>query len=297
MSVHAGRSAEAADHSPVSTGRLPPRDRVEVLVRGARERFRAADQGQNAAHYPALARVPRDRFGICLVGASGAVVEAGDADVPFTIVSVAKPFVVALVREAIGAEAARAQLGVNATGLAFDSVMAIEINDADRTNPMVNAGAIADLYPRQSALGVTASDPATMAATLADDGANPPTGERVVGAETCRRTLAVMAAAGLYETSGNWLSDVGLPGKSGVGGGIITVAPGKGGLGTVGCDRKQRQRAVGGPLPRRAPRPRHLRLEPVSPSRTYARFAAAGCAAAVAASSAPPIPRAVRKKA
>ena len=71
-----------------------------------------------------------------------------------------------------------------------------------------------------------------MAATLADGGVNPTTGERVVAAATCRRTLAVMATAGLYQTSGDWLYDVGLPGKSGVGGGIITVAPGKGGLGT-----------------------------------------------------------------
>ena len=55
---------------------------------------------------------------------------------------------------------------------------------------------------------------------------------RVVDEETCRRTLAVMTTAGLYETSGDWLYDVGLPGKSGIGGGIVTVAPGKGGLGT-----------------------------------------------------------------
>jgi glutaminase len=71
-----------------------------------------------------------------------------------------------------------------------------------------------------------------MGATLADGGVNPLTGERVVGAETARNTLAVMTTAGLYETSGDWLYDVGLPGKSGIGGGILTVAPGKGGLGT-----------------------------------------------------------------
>ena len=71
-----------------------------------------------------------------------------------------------------------------------------------------------------------------MGATLADGGVNPLTGERVVEAATCRHTLVVMATAGLYETSGDWLYDVGLPGKSGIGGGIVTVAPGKGGLGT-----------------------------------------------------------------
>jgi glutaminase len=47
-----------------------------------------------------------------------------------------------------------------------------------------------------------------------------------------RATTAVMAIAGLYETSGDWLLDVGLPGKSGIGGGIFTVSPGRGGLGT-----------------------------------------------------------------
>ena len=67
---------------------------------------------------------------------------------------------------------------------------------------------------------------------LSDPNLNPVTRERVVSAETCRCTLAVMTTAGLYETSGDWLYEIGLPGKSGIGGGIVTVAPGKGGLGT-----------------------------------------------------------------
>jgi glutaminase len=71
-----------------------------------------------------------------------------------------------------------------------------------------------------------------MGATLAGGGVNPVTRERAVSGEAARHTLAVMAIAGLYETSGDWLYDVGLPGKSGIGGGIVTVAPGKGGLGT-----------------------------------------------------------------
>jgi glutaminase len=91
---------------------------------------------------------------------------------------------------------------------------------------------VTDVYTRQSCLTVTARDLAVMAATLADGGVNPVTRERVVDAGTCRGVLAVMATAGLYETSGDWLFDVGLPGKSGIGGGIITVAPGKAGLGT-----------------------------------------------------------------
>jgi len=89
-----------------------------------------------------------------------------------------------------------------------------------------------DLYTKQSALEVTARDLAIMGATLADGGVNPLTRERVVDAAVCRHVLSVMTTAGLYETSGDWLYDVGLPGKSGIGGGIVTVSPGKCGLGT-----------------------------------------------------------------
>ena len=90
------------------------------------------------------------------------------------------------------------------------------------------AGAV-DLYTKQCALNVSAKDLAVMGATLADGGVNPITKKRVVGAIVCHYALAVMATAGLYETSGDWLFDIGLPGKSGIGGGIVTVSPGKGG--------------------------------------------------------------------
>jgi glutaminase len=88
-----------------------------------------------------------------------------------------------------------------------------------------------ELYTRQCSLNGTAKDLAVMGATLADGGVNPLTRERVVDAESCKFALAVMATAGLYETSGDWLYDVGLPGKSGISGGIVTVSPGKGGFG------------------------------------------------------------------
>jgi glutaminase len=89
-----------------------------------------------------------------------------------------------------------------------------------------------DLYTRQCSLRVSARDLAVMGATLADGGVNPLTGSRVVDPMTCHHALAVMLTAGLYDHSGDWLYDVGLPGKSGIGGGIVTVSPGKGGLGT-----------------------------------------------------------------
>jgi glutaminase len=95
-----------------------------------------------------------------------------------------------------------------------------------------DAATATDLYTRQSCLQVTAVDLAVMAATLAGGGVNPVTRRRVVGPAAARAAVAVMAVAGLYEASGDWLVDVGVPGKSGIGGGIATVSPGKGGLGT-----------------------------------------------------------------
>jgi glutaminase len=81
-------------------------------------------------------------------------------------------------------------------------------------------------------VSVTAIDLAVMGATLADGGLNPVTGQQVTTPETTRAVLAAMTVAGLYEGSGRWLLDVGLPGKSGIGGGIVTVSPGKGALGS-----------------------------------------------------------------
>jgi len=272
---------------------------VKALVSEAYERFKLNSEGRNSDVYPALARVPSQLFGVCVVGTSGSVYEVGDTDHEFSIMSVSKPFVFALVCQRIGAEQARAKLGANATGLPFNSLAAVEQSADGRTNPMVNAGAIAtsslapgetldakwrfihdglcrfagrdlplneevygsasetnhrnqgiarllqsfgriyfdpaqatDLYTKQCSLNVSARDLAVMGATLADGGVNPLTKERVVDATVCHYALAVMTTAGLYETSGDWLYDVGLPGKSGIGGGIVTVSPGKGGLGT-----------------------------------------------------------------
>jgi glutaminase len=81
-----------------------------------------------------------------------------------------------------------------------------------------------DLYTRQSCLRVTARDLAVMAATLASGGVNPLTGVTVVDRLRCRCALVVMATAGLYETTGEWLYTNGLPGKSGIGGGIVMVS-------------------------------------------------------------------------
>jgi glutaminase len=90
-----------------------------------------------------------------------------------------------------------------------------------------------DLYTRQCSIGVNARDLATMAATLATGGKNPVTGKQVMDAAKVPGVLAVMATAGLYDDSGKWLYLTGLPAKSGVGGGIIAVSPGKFGIAVV----------------------------------------------------------------
>jgi glutaminase len=90
-----------------------------------------------------------------------------------------------------------------------------------------------DLYTRQCSIGVNAKDLAMMAAMLASGGKNPVTGKTVVDASKVPGILAVMATAGLYDDSGKWLYATGLPAKSGVGGGLIAVSPGKFGIAVV----------------------------------------------------------------
>jgi glutaminase len=290
---------ERTERPFVSTGHLPREEVVRSLVDEAHRLFKLNADGAVSSVYPALERVRPDLFGIAVANVAGVVYATGDAEAEFAIMSVSKPFVFAVICQAIGAEEARQKLGTNGTGLPFNSMEAVERSPDGRTNPMVNSGAIAatslapgatakdkwtflhdglsafagrelaiiedvyasasatnhrnrdlaslahrrgvlyskpteavDLYTRQCSLGVTAVDLAVMGATLANGGINPHTSTRVVDAEVCHHTLAVMATSGLYETSGDWLWDVGLPGKSGIGGGIVTVSPGKGGLGT-----------------------------------------------------------------
>ena len=283
----------------VSTGALPDPLEVVRLVDEARARFAPVADGALSTVYPALERADPAHFGVCVAGVTGRIAAAGDVGVDFTIMSVAKPFAFALACDVVGPETAGGLIGVNATGLPFNALEAVERARDGRTNPMVNPGAIAtvgllpgegagerwaflhgglsrfagrqlrldeevyssasatnlrnrelvaalvaagaiagdpdvalDLYTRQCCLAVTATDLALMGATLANGGVNPRTGERVVSADACHHALVVMTTAGLYETSGEWLYDVGLPGKSGIGGGVVTVAPGKGALAT-----------------------------------------------------------------
>ena len=282
-----------------ATGALPRWDRVQHLVVEAHARYRDHAAGDVADYIPVLAAVDPALFGVSVAVVDGELHEAGDTGVEFSVQSISKAFVYALVCDELGHEKAFDVIGVNNTGLPFNSVVAIELNDGHPMNPMVNAGALAttalvpgetpedkweavrsglsrfagrelvvdedvyrseaetnhrnraiaqllesygrirvdplevvDVYTRQCSLLVDARDLAVMGATLADGGVNPLTGDRVVSATVCRDLLAVLAATGLYERSGEWLFEIGLPGKSGVAGGLVTVAPGKVGIGT-----------------------------------------------------------------
>lgn len=281
------------------TGDLPAARHTDECLRSAHARYADLPEGIVADYIPALAAADPDQFGLSLVGVDGSSSRVGDSDALFTIQSISKAYVLALASEAIGHEELHRTVGVNNTGLPFNSVIALELNEGDPMNPMVNAGAIAttalvagqsaddkwstihrgleafagrrldvdeevfrsesatnhrnrgiasllesygrlrvdspgivDAYTRQCSVLVTATDLAVMGATLADGGVNPITRERVVSAEVCRDTLAVLAACGMYERSGEWLFEIGIPAKSGVSGGIVAIAPGKGAIGT-----------------------------------------------------------------
>ncbi|MBP1679040.1 MAG: glutaminase [Bacteroidetes bacterium] len=90
-----------------------------------------------------------------------------------------------------------------------------------------------DIYTEQCAISVNAKDLGVMAATLANGGRNPMTNKQVVDAKYVPGILAIMATAGLYDDSGKWLYATGLPAKSGVGGGLIAVSPGKFGIAVI----------------------------------------------------------------
>jgi len=308
-------SSEFNQRAYVSTGQLPPADTIPALLSQVYERYRAANDGEVSTVYPALAKASPDVFGLAVVDVRGNCHEEGDSQASFALMSVAKPFVLALAFQDHGIEHVIERVGIDATGLPYNSLEAISRDPHGRTNPMVNSGAITttslilgdnrnerwqrirtmlsafaghelhiddeifdsasatnhrnhelaaevderhgitgtaddavELYTRQSCLRVSAKDLAVMGATLADGGTNPMTGVKVVDPEIARAVLVAMTVAGLYETSGRWLMDVGLPGKSGIGGGIVTISPGKGALGTYSAQLDPAGNSVRGVL-------------------------------------------------
>lgn len=273
---------------------------IQAALDEAYNKFKDLKEGKNADYIKELATVDPNIFGIAIVTADGQVLTKGDIKSMVSIQSVSKVFTMASVIEEQGAKALEDKIGVDATGLRFNSIVAVELQKGKEINPLVNPGAIAstsliagadsiakwkkimqvhsdfagrtlevnwpvyvseagdnlrnqaiaqlmnaygrmyfdplqstDLYTKQCAINVNALDLATMAATLANGGVNPVTKKKVVSPQTVMYTLPVMATAGLYDNSGMWLYGTGLPAKSGVGGGLLAVNPGKFGIAVV----------------------------------------------------------------
>jgi glutaminase len=265
-------------------------------VNEAHAKFAGVEDGKNADYIPILATVPPELFGVVIATRDGKLYAAGDADYRFAIESVSKPFTAALVMQQHGGPGVIAEkIGVEPTGLPFNSKLALELYGTRSVNPLVNAGAIAAVslvdasgeadrwqkvwtnlrefaggaelpvleevytseyetswsnrgianllfnygrlyadpeetlrvYTRQCSVGVSTRELALMGATLANGGTNPRSGRRVLDAGSVPELLAIMLTAGFYDESGLWSFQAGLPSKTGVGGGIVAVVPGR----------------------------------------------------------------------
>ena len=283
-------------------GAAEPLDKseVEAALKAAYAKYKTLQEGANADYIPALAEVDPNIYGIALVTPEGKVFTMGDVKSEVSIQSISKVFTMALVMDEKGPDSIFNNMGVDATGQVFNSIVAIEQYKGAEMNPLVNAGAITatsmvlgdsreeiwnkilnyynafagreltvnkevfdseaatnqrnqaiaslmyayghikdnpaqatDIYTEQCSVNVNARDLAVMAATLANGGRNPVTDKQVMREENVAEVLAVMATAGLYDDSGQWLYLTGLPAKSGVGGGIIAVSPGRFGIAVI----------------------------------------------------------------
>jgi glutaminase len=277
---------------------------IQGALDAAYAKYKDLKEGKNADYIPALAKVDSNIYGIALVTTDGKVYTAGDIKSEVSIQSISKVFTMAKVIEEQSPEAIASTIGVDATGMRFNSIVSIEFSQKSlggpEMNSLVNPGAIAttsmvkgatrdevwksilgyysdfagrpltvnqevfkseadtnqrnqaigylmyaygyikanpmqatDVYTEQCSVSVNAKDLATMAGTLANAGKNPVTGKQIMKPANVPHVLAVMATAGLYDDSGKWLFRTGLPGKSGVGGGLIAVSPGKFGIAVV----------------------------------------------------------------
>src|SRR5512136_1509783 len=277
---------------------------IQKAVDAAYAKYKDLKEGKNADYIPALAKVDSNIYGIALVTTDGKVYTVGDIKSEVSIQSISKVFTMAKVIEEQGPEAIEKTIGVDATGMRFNSIVAVEFAQkalgGPEINPLVNPGAITatsmvkgstrdevwngilgfysdfagrplgvnqevfksesdtnqrnqaigylmyayefiksnpaqatDVYTEQCSVAVNAKDLATMAGTLANGGKNPVTGKQVMNTANVPKVLAVMATAGLYDDSGKWYYHTGLPGKSGVGGGLIAVSPGRFGIAVV----------------------------------------------------------------
>lgn len=272
-----------------------PLDLQAILDDIYRELTPRLGEGKVADYIPQLARVDPKRFGMAIVTVDGATHMVGDAEVPFSIQSISKVFMLTLALGKHG-ENIWKRVGREPSGSAFNSIVQLEHEHGTPRNPFINAGAIAitdlvlaghtpreaigevvrfmryladeddiaidhevarseeatgyrnfalanfmrsfgkldhavelvlGVYFHQCALAMSCRQLAKAGLFLAASGSNPLTGHSVVSRQRARRINALMLTCGHYDGSGEFAYKVGLPGKSGVGGGILVAAPGK----------------------------------------------------------------------
>jgi len=267
---------------------------IHRVINEAYSLFKNDTTGKNANYIPYLDNVSPNLFGIVIITNNGEVYKIGDTQYEFGIESISKIFVLAQAMEIVGPEFIESNIGVGATGMPFNSVIAIELQGQKPGSPIVNAGAMAtnslikgkstveqfedilnymsglanrqlnvihelyqseaqtnqhnraiamllesyghmwadpldacDSYTKQCSIGITTEDLANMGVVLSNNGVHPFSKKKLIDKKYVPRILAVMGMEGLYESTGSWMYEVGLPGKSGVGGGILAIVPGE----------------------------------------------------------------------
>lgn len=267
---------------------------IKAAVEEAYNECKDITGGHNADYIPFLANINPDLFGISVTLLDGTTINVGDTEYKFGIESVSKVLTAILVLKQFGAEAVLKQIGADATGLPFNSIFAILLENDHPSTPLVNAGAITacsmvepkgdswgkweaiinniadlcgseaqvidelyksesetnfnnraiawllknynriyddvpmslDLYTRQCSVGITASQLAICAGTIANGGLNPVTKKQVFDPDLAPKITTLISSVGFYQNTGDWLYTSGIPAKSGVGGGVLGVMPG-----------------------------------------------------------------------
>ena len=172
---------------------------IEQAVHEAYDMFKDNQDGKNADYIPYLANVDKNLFGISVCLLDGRMIEVGDTRYRFGIESVSKVYTAILVLRQYGAEKLLSMIGADATGLPFNSIIAILLENDHPSPPLVNAGAIT---------------------------ACSKTGRSVFDASFSPQITSLIATVGFYEHTGDWLYTSGIPAKTGVGGGVMGVLPG-----------------------------------------------------------------------
>ncbi len=264
------------------------------IIDQAHQKYKSNNDGKVADYIPALATYSPKNFAITIATVDGKIYQVGDVNKPFPMESLSKVFTLALAMEQHGPQVVLEKLGANATGMPFNSGLAVELTKGAPENPLVNAGAMStvslieakdktdrwnkildnlnvwadatltvnepvfksemetnqhnqalaklmesynsfygntddavEIYTRQCSVDITVEQLAKMGAVLANKGKSPFNGKQLLNEKYVPQVLAEMAIAGLYDGSGKWLYTVGIPAKSGVGGGMVAVVPGE----------------------------------------------------------------------